>query len=75
VPQAYASAAGIIRFLDFALEIGSGHWADFFAVELTVSELSVYRPFYPAGNPKKGQAKQDHVARIKRRYLYVLEVL
>jgi hypothetical protein len=66
LPRAYAKEVGIVRFLDFIREVGEGPWSEFFAVATTVSELSLHRPFYPGGNPKKGQAKQEHVARIAR---------
>lgn len=48
VPLEYARKAGIHNFLTVLAQFGEGDWADFYSVAGEVSEISLYRPFYPA---------------------------
>jgi hypothetical protein len=58
VPERYANAAGIEMFKSFLLELGTGAWADFFAVCRIAAEISIYRAFYPF---RPGGTQQAHV--------------
>lgn len=67
VPQAYAEAAGIQRFLDVLPNLGQGRWADFYQICRAANEICTTRPFYPY---KPGGTKVEHLLRglgIERR--------
>lgn len=47
VPDAYATRAGVERFVDLLLEAGRGRFAAFYEPATTPEEISITRPFYP----------------------------
>ena len=60
LPVAYASAAGIERFLDVLPELGSGRWRDFYDIAPHPDAIDIGRPFYPL---RSGGAAHVHLTR------------
>lgn len=58
LPRAFATKAGISRFLSALPLFGDMEWADFYLPAEKPSEISVYRPFYPA---RPGHSKRNHL--------------
>jgi hypothetical protein len=58
VPAHYAKRAGISKFREFILKLGSGVWKNFYAVCDTKDEIAIHRPFYPNGG-YTGRRKAD----------------
>ncbi|WP_211213683.1 hypothetical protein [Desulfomonile tiedjei] len=48
LPMAYAEKAGITDFVRALLQFGTGVWSRFYDPAETASDISIYRPFYPA---------------------------
>jgi hypothetical protein len=63
LPRAYAEAAGVRNFREALLKLGTGDWSEFFTPASQLNEVTVQRPFYPAGNTRKGEANRADFAR------------
>ncbi len=50
VPSRYAERAEVTSFLEFLRRLASAPWRSFFDLAETPKQISVRRPFYPAGN-------------------------
>lgn len=60
VPDAYAARAGVARFPDLLLELGSGDWVDFYRVAAKPQDINIRRPFYPQA---PGGKSRSHLLR------------
>ncbi len=58
LPRRWAERAGVADFMAVLPEFGGGKWADFFTPARTPEEISLRRPFYPAG---VGGRRQQHL--------------
>jgi hypothetical protein len=58
LPRAYAAVAGISSFPQFLDMLGSPPWEEFDVVACRPSEITLYRPFYPA---VPGGTKREHL--------------
>ena len=58
LPEAYATAAGIDRFIPALSRFGRGRWSDFYSPADTPDEISIRRPFYPN---KPGGTRHKHL--------------
>jgi hypothetical protein len=58
LPEAYARQAEIADLPTFLGELTRGKWPEFFAVATRLQEVSLRRPFFPAGNAT-GLKQQD----------------
>lgn len=52
LPEAYGRRTGYGSFLEALPEFGRGEWRDFFRVAERPEDISMRRPFYPAGSAK-----------------------
>ncbi len=58
IPAFYAQRAGIRSFRHLLPQLGKDEWEKFYEVCSEVSEISVYRPFFPA-NRYKGRKREE----------------
>lgn len=58
IPTRYASLIGVKELKPFLLGTGRGGFSDFYTVSKTVTDISMYRPFYP---DKPGGTKHSHL--------------
>lgn len=59
IPRHFAERAGISRFRDFLLLLGTGDWKNFYSVCNEPKDISVHRPFYP--NQSIGEHERQHL--------------
>lgn len=58
LPVAYASRAGISRFLEVLPDFGAGQWQDFYCAAEMPEQINLRRPFYPA---RPGGSRRDYL--------------
>jgi hypothetical protein len=58
VPAPYARRAGVHAFVPWALGLGAPPWDRFASPAVSSREISLHRPFYPAGTIRAGQARR-----------------
>ncbi len=58
LPRAYATAAGVTRFLDLLPRLGTGEWAEFYSPAERPQQIGLRRPFYPL---RPGGARRQHL--------------
>ena len=50
LPRSYGAKTGEDDFASFLAAIGTGRWSQFADISKTAEDVSIYRPFYPAGS-------------------------
>jgi len=58
LPASYARRAGVPAFVPWALGLGVPPWDRFASPAFASRELSIHRPFYPAGAIRAGEARR-----------------
>jgi hypothetical protein len=58
LPAAFASNAGLTSFLSALPRLGQADWAQFYLPAEDQSQISIYRPFYPA---RPGHSRHQHL--------------